>query len=317
MDPLGGQDDIVAAFQIEERPVRGRIARLGAVADRILSAHAYPPSVADLLGQALTLAVLVGSSLKFDGRLIIQAQGDGPAPLLVTDYTTATPEAPGRVRGFVRVDQDRVSALPHDADDARALLGDGQLAMTIDQGPDFDRYQSLAPIEGAGLAQIAEAYFEQSEQVPTRIMLSAQRADGGGGEGGGASVGAWRAGGAILQKIAGDDARGDPEEAWREARALFDTLDPQELVDRDLSTAAVLFRLFHENGVRVFPPTTVSSDCRCSAAKVQGVLARFPRSELADLVEEDGRVAVRCEYCNALYRFTLDEVAAGPAAAER
>ncbi len=313
MDPLGGLDDIVAAFQIEERPVRGRIVRLGFVADRILSAHNYPPAVADLLGQALTLAVLVGSSLKFDGRLIIQAQGDGPAPLLVTDYTTATSEEPGRVRGFVRVDEGRVSGLPDDAADARALLGDGQLAMTIDQGPDFDRYQSLAPIEGTGLAQIAEAYFEQSEQVPTRIMLSAQRFGAPGGAQGGASPGLWRAGGAILQKIAGDDARGDSEEAWREARALFDTLDPHELVDRDVSTSALLFRLFHENGVRVFPPTPVSSECRCSPTKVLSVLAQFPRSELEDLVEADGRVAIRCEYCNAEYRFSLDEIAAASA----
>ncbi len=297
MDPLGGDDDMVAAFQLEGRPVRGRIARLGAAGHAVLSSHNYPPVVSELLGEALALTVLVGASLKFDGKLIIQTQGDGPVPLLVVEYATN-----GDVRAAARVNRERLADVPRvHAGDAQSLLGAGQLAMTIDRGADFDRYQSLAPIEGVGLAQIAENYFEQSEQVPTRIHLAAGRD----------AQGHWRCGGAILQRIAGDEARGDSDEAWEEGRALFETVEADELINPHLSAGQLLFRLFHENGVRVFTASSVRHHCGCSGDKVRAVLARFPRSELDGLTEEDGRIAVRCEFCSREYRFTPDEVSVG------
>ncbi len=296
IDPLSGRDDMVAAFQLEGRPVRGRIARLGAVADDILAAHDYPETVARLVGEAAILAALIGDALKFDGRLIIQASGDGPVPLLVADYETG-----GQVRAYAKVDRAAFDALDAagGAKGAAALLGGGNLAMTIDQGANFDLYQSLAPIEGAELSDVAERYFERSEQVPTRVRLTVAENHTAAGR-------AWRAGGALLQQVAGDDARGDTQEEWENARLLFETLEPVELVDPLLSAGAVLFRLFHEDGVRIFPATRLAKRCTCTRASVARVLASFPRAEVDDLAEPDGLVRVTCEYCNKDFRFVPD-----------
>jgi molecular chaperone Hsp33 len=293
IDPLSGRDDMVAAFQLEGRPVRGRIARLGAVADEILAAHDYPAPVARLVGEAAILAALIGDALKFDGRLILQATGDGPVPMLVADFETG-----GRVRAYAKVDREAYDKLAAagGAEGAAALLGGGNLAMSIDQGPDFDLYQSLAPIEGARLSDVAERYFEQSEQVPTRVRLAVAENHTEHGR-------TWRAGGALLQQLAGDDARGDTDEEWENARLLFETLEPVELVDPELSAGAVLFRLFHEDGVRIFPATKLEKRCTCTRASVARVLASFPRAEVDDLAESDGRVRVTCEYCNKDFRF--------------
>ncbi|HEX5776011.1 MAG TPA: Hsp33 family molecular chaperone HslO, partial [Caulobacteraceae bacterium] len=162
-------DDLVAAFQIEGWPLRGRIVRLGAAIDEVLTRHDYPEPVANLLGEACALAALVGSSLKFKGRLIVQAQGDGPVSLVVADYDTT-----GALRGYCSFDAERLAEVSGGfaRPGARTLLGGGVFMMTIDQGPDMDRYQGITPIEGETLALCAEQYFAQSEQTPTRVRLS-------------------------------------------------------------------------------------------------------------------------------------------------
>ena len=299
IDPLTERDDVVAAFQIEGEQVRGRIVRLGPAIDAILAAHDYPESVAALLGEAVLLAALVGHSLKFDGKLIVQANGEGPVRLLAADYETG-----GGLRGLAQFDAERVRELELDVRDAGAahLLGDTPLAMTIDQGPDFDRYQSLAAIEGRSLADTAESYFRDSEQVPTRISLAVARVTAND------EPPHWRAGGALLQRIAPDEARGDTDEAWERSQILFETLTPEELVDPTLSSAQLLYRLFHEDGVRVFPPTPLAHHCGCSSRRIARVLASFPRDEVAAMAEGDGSVRVTCEYCNTDYRFTLAEI---------
>lgn len=301
LDPLTESDDVVAAFQIDGAPVRGRIARMGASIDAVLGAHDYPESVARLLGEAVLIAALVGHSLKFEGKLIAQASGDGPVSFLVADYDTR-----GAVRGFAQFDHEAVRQAELDAraPGANHLLGDATFALTIDQGPDFDRYQSVAAVEGVSLAEVAEAYFLHSEQVPTRMRLAVARVQYDG------APPVWRAGGALLQKIAGDEARGDTTEAWERSRHLFDTLEPIELVDPTLSAARVLYRLFHEDGVRVFPPTRVDARCGCSQERIARVLASFPREEVRAMAESDGCVRVTCEYCNSRYAVTLDEIGA-------
>ncbi len=302
-DLLGGRDDLVAAFQLEGRPVRGRIVRLGAVLDEILTAHNYPDPVARVLGEAVILSVLVGASLKFDGRLVVQTRGDGPILFMVADYQTD-----GGLRGFAKADEERLTEMlaREPRPSAGLLLGSGDLAMTIDQGPDFDRYQSVAPIEGRSLADIAQGYFERSEQVPTRIRLSVERVEAlDGGR-------TWRGGGAILQRIAADDERGETADDWDNGRALFETIDDSELVDPDISSGVLLFRLFHEDGVRIFPAVDLTRRCSCSRARIVSVLSSFPRSEVEDMVEPDGCVRVTCEYCNTDFRFDLSEIG-GPA----
>jgi molecular chaperone Hsp33 len=281
-------DDLVAAFQIEDWPVRGRLVRLGSVIDDILTRHEYPGPVADLLGEACTLAALVGASLKFDGKLIVQAQGDGPVAYVAADYDTS-----GGLRGYCRFDPERVEAVSHGfaRPGARSLLGSGVFIMTVDQGPKMDRYQGVAPIEGETLALCAEQYFAMSEQVPTRVRLAVGRT----------ADGAWRAGGAMIQQIAGDDARGGAEEAWEREQVLFETLGEDELIDPDVRADRLLYRLFHEDGVRMFQPKPLRAFCRCSQDRIVGLLRSFPADERVDMVEEDGLIRVTCEYCSRVY----------------
>jgi molecular chaperone Hsp33 len=289
-------DDLVAPFQIEGEPVRGRIARLGSAIDEILTGHAYPDAVANLLGETCALAALVGSNLKFDGRLIVQAQGSGPVRYVVADYDTS-----GALRGYCRYDEAEVAracegfARPG----ARSLLGDGVFIMTVDQGPDMDRYQGVTSIEGETLALCAEQYFAQSEQTPTRVRLAVGQADTGQGP-------LWRAGGVLIQNIAEDDARGSTAEAWTRTQALFETLGEDELIDPLLSTETLLFRLFHEDGVRVFEPRDLRAFCRCSHERILTVLSSFDAAERADMVEDDGLIRVTCEYCSRVYALAPD-----------
>jgi molecular chaperone Hsp33 len=284
-------DDLVAPFQIEGEPVRGRLVRLGPAVDEILAAHAYPEPIANLLGEACALAALVGSNLKFEGRLIVQAQGSGPVRYVVADYDTT-----GALRGYCRFDADEVAKATEGfaRPGARSLLGEGVFIMTVDQGPDMDRYQGVTPIEGETLALCAEQYFAQSEQTPTRVRLAVGRADTGQGD-------RWRAGGALIQYIAEDDARGSTREAWVRTQALFETIGEDELIDPMLSAERLLFRLFHEDGVRVFEPKPLQAFCRCSKERIESVLRSFDMAEREDMVEPDGLIHVTCEYCSRVY----------------
>lgn len=284
-------DDKVAAFQIEGEPVRGRLVRMGPAIDQILTGHNYPEPVANLLGEACALAALVGSNLKFEGRLIIQAQGEGPVRFVVADYDTS-----GALRGYCRYDEDAVAAAGAGfaRPGARTLLGSGVFIMTVDQGPDMDRYQGVTPIEGETLALCAEQYFAQSEQTPTRVRLAVGQA----GEGGERD---WRAGGVLIQSVAEDDARGSTTEAWNRTQALFETLGEDELIDPEISAETLLFRLFHEDGVRVFADRPLHATCRCSQERIESVLRSFEPEERADMVEADGKIRVTCEYCSRVY----------------
>lgn len=292
-------DDIVAAFQIDGQPVRGRIARLGAMVDDILTRHAYPAPVANLLGEACALAALVGASLKFEGRLILQAQGDGPVAYVVADYDTT-----GALRGYCRYDAERVAEVSGGfaAPGASTLLGKGVFIMTVDQGPDMDRYQGVTPIEGETLALCAEHYFAQSEQVPTRVRLAVGQVQTD-------AAPAWRAGGLILQNVAEDETRGSTRDAWETAQALFETLGEDELVDPTIAPERLLFRLFHEDGVRLFRPAPLRAFCRCSQDRIESVLRSFPAAERAEMVEDDGKIRVTCEYCSRTYEIEPGAVA--------
>jgi molecular chaperone Hsp33 len=286
-------DDLAAPFQIDHEPVRGRLVRLGASIDEILTRHAYPAPVANLLGETCALAALVGSSLKFEGRLIVQAQGDGPVSYVVADYDTG-----GLLRGYCRYDAARLAELERTASralGAKALMGEGVFIMTIDQGADMERYQGVTPIEGETLALCAERYFAQSEQTPTRVRLAVGRVDVGTGP-------VWRAGGIMLQNIAEDDARGATAEAWTEAQFLFETVGEDELVDPTLSPETLLYRLFHERGVRLFPARPLRAFCRCSEDRIMTVLKSFDAAERADMVEGDGHIHVTCEYCARVFK---------------
>lgn len=299
-DPLGEHDNIVAGFQVEGRTVRGRITRLGTTLDLILSAHAYPEPVARLLGEAALIAALVGDALKFDGRLIVQANGDGPVRFIVAEYV------PGEgVRGMASLDREAVDAVlatnpPPDAMLAR-LLGKGAFAMTLDYGPDKDQYQGVVALEGASLSDAAEAYFAQSEQTPTRLRIAVGESWSAGEEK------MWRGGGAMLQAVAGDAARGSAQEDWDHARALFETVEDAELLDPDLSAGELLYRLFNEDGVRLMEPTPVARRCSCERERLRRIVASFSAADRAEMVR-DGRIVMTCEYCNRDWDFAPGEL---------
>ncbi len=292
--------DILATFQIDGRAVRGRAARLGPVSlAPILKRHDYPNELAQLLGEAVTLAALVGATLKFEGRLLVQAEGNGPVTLLVGEY-----RSDGSVRGYVRFDKDawerlmRINrnAAPH----MPQLFGpDGRLGLIIlHDNPALQPYQGIVPLMKATLAECAEDYFAQSEQVPTELKLSV------------AGDGEWTAGGMIIQRIAADETRGDTEEDWREARALFATLSDAELIDPDLPLEGLLFRLFHEQGVMIERLQPLMDRCTCNEERLVGTLKSMPDASLRELVEPDGTLSIDCQFCARHYRVPIERVTA-------
>lgn len=304
-DPLSANDDLVAPFALEGEPVRGRIARFGpATVDEILSRHNYHPVVARLLGELLALATLVGSSLKFDGKLIVQAQSQQPdihaVPFIVAEYRTN-----GSLRGYARVDDEALAIVLRSTDEpslAHLFGSDATFTMTIDQGDDTDRYQGTVALEGQTLAEAASVYFSQSEQVPTRIRIACAQFDTG------SDRLEWRAGGVLIQQVAGDSARGDSAEAWEHASILFETLDDSELVDPYLSAGVLLFRLFHEDGVRLFAAKPVETACTCSRERILAILGQFGPDAAEDMMEGDGIIRVKCEYCSKSFDFRPSEL---------
>jgi molecular chaperone Hsp33 len=305
-------DDVVLPFEVGALDLRGRLTRLGPALDDILAKHDYPTPVGKLLGEAIVLTTLLGSSLKFDGRFILQTQTDGPVSLLIVDF-----QAPDRLRAYARFDA--AGLLP--GLDSGALLGRGHLAMTIDQGPDMSRYQGLVALEGGNLEEAAHEYFLRSEQIPTRVRLAV----GEEWRGGDGPKRRWRAGGMLLQFLpkAPERARqpdlhpGDAPEgvvmpvvaeddAWIEGQSLISTVEDVELIDPDLSGERLLYRLFHERGVRVFPSLPLRAQCSCSREAVTSMLKNFTPKDRADMVK-DGKVLVTCEFCSSVYEFTPAE----------
>jgi molecular chaperone Hsp33 len=325
-------DDTILPFEVAALDLRGRVARLGPAVDQILTAHAYPTPVAKLLGEAIVLTVLLGSALKMEGRFILQTQSDGPVRMLVVDFTT-----PGQVRACARFDAARVAdamatATASGRDAAGALLGRGHLAMTIDQGPDMSRYQGLVALEGGSLEDAAHEYFMRSEQIPTRIRMAVGEELSAGRDG---ARHRWRAGGILLQFLpkAPERARqadfdpGDAppglttkgaaphqvaeDDAWVEGRSLFATVEDVELIDPAVSAERLVYRLFHERGVRVFRSAAVMAQCSCSRAGVADMLKSFSQDDRDHMIE-NGVITVTCEFCNSSYVFEPAAVADAP-----
>ena len=300
------RDDRVAPFAVEALDLRGRLVRLGPTVDAILNHYEYPPQVARLLGEAIALAALLGSILESHGRFQLQTRSDGPVDMLVVDY-----DAPGKLRGFARFDASRLSEITDPA--PAALLGRGHLALTIEREEDAARYQGVVPLEGESLAEAAHTYFRQSEQIPSFVRLAVAEVVTPQGR-------SWRAGGLLLQylpvagarvrDLAPGDAPDDGEialeeqdDAWTEGQALAGTLEDHELVDPSLSGERLLYRLFHERGVKVFNERALEEFCRCSTERIERLLKSFTPQERADMVGDDGRIGVTCEFCATFRSF--------------
>lgn len=302
--------DALLPFEVASLDLRGRLIKLGPALDEILSKHAYPPAVSKVLGEAIVLTSLLGSSLKFEGRFSLQTQTDGPISMIVVNFT-----APDKLRAYARFDAARIKF----GQTTGELLGKGHLAMTIDQGADMSRYQGLVALDNDDLEAAAHEYFLRSEQIPTRVRLAV-------GEelrGHGGPRHRWRAGGLLLQFLPKSPVRqpdlhpGDmPEgaeahtsaeaDAWVEGQSLMQTVEDVELIDPELSGERLLFRLFHERGVRVFSPQNVRAKCSCSREAVGSMLNGFTKRERIDMVE-NGKIVVTCEFCSSVYTFTAEE----------
>jgi molecular chaperone Hsp33 len=322
VEPSGG-DDRALPYQVEGLDVRGRVVTLGPSIDAILQRHQFPAPVKRLVGEAAVLASLLATSLKDVGRFILQAQTDGPVSLVVVDVRT-----PGQIRATATYDESAVEAATVGTDwDTSVLLGSGTLAMTVEQGQNKQRYQGYVPLEDETLEAAAHTYFRQSEQIPTRIRLAVAEMYERDAEG--AARRSWRAGGIIGQFLpeagervrhrdlpAGDVPEGaevepEPEDddAWVEAQALIDTVEDHELTDPSIAAERLLFRLFHERGVRVFEPISLEENCSCSRERISDVLKQMEQSELEEAAVATGAVEVRCEFCGASYSFDPAEVA--------
>jgi molecular chaperone Hsp33 len=316
--------DIVVAraivpFRLPRRPVRGRLVRLGPLADALLTRHPNQPAVTALVGQALALAAGLAGALKFRGSFSLQAKGDGAVPLLLADCTDT-----GGLRGYARAAPERLDALlaASPAPTAAGLLGKGYLAFTVDQGGERERHQGIVAIEGDSLAEMAMHYFRTSEQLGCWVRLACAETPNG-----------WRAGALILERVAAeggivddtedageaedkttddktaDDKTADDKmgESWRTALALAGTLTDAELLDDNLAPERLLYRLFHTEGVASDRARALSYGCRCSRARLAGILDTFPEDDL-DHMAVDGDIVMTCEFCNIDFRFPRQDV---------
>lgn len=292
-------DDYVLPFQIEASQLRGRLVKLGPTLDEILTRHAYPDPVARFLAETISLAVLLSSMLKYEGIFTLQTKGDGPISMMVADVTSV-----GDIRAYAQFDEEALRKAGDDVDiaPAPALLGKGHIAFTVDQGQDTERYQGVVELYGKTLADCVQHYFRQSEQIETGLTVTADREvhdDG--------SKGAWRAGGIMLQRLPVDPTQKlmgtvNPDD-WRRAMVLLSTVSGDELLDADLPGSDLAYRLYHEDGVRIWDAHQLRFGCRCSRERVSTMLSNLPRLEVESLRVADGTVEVDCQFCSSIYRF--------------
>jgi len=301
---LFGSDDIAFGFTMEDTSIRGQLVRLGpATADEIISRHNLHPIISGLLGELLALVTICGASLKFQGKLIAELRGDIgnsnlPIEFVVAEYLTA-----GTMRGMAKINQSAFDELLKSdaAPSLNSLFGSGVFLMTIDQGKPSERYQGQIALDGGNLSEIASRYFEQSEQIPTKIMLSCKQ------EKEGHSHEEWRACGIMVQRIGRGDGREQSDDTWDEVVSKFETLTTEELIDPNIGAAELLFRLYHENNVVSFEPKLLAAKCNCSHKRLVEIMRGFPKADTEEMIENDGQIHARCEYCNSLYKISPKE----------
>jgi len=320
-------DDTVLPFQLDRADIRGRVARLDTVLETVLGQHDYPAPVAALVAEAALITALIGQTIKLRWRLSLQIRGDGPVRLIATDYFgPGEAGEPATMRAWAGYDAE---ALPAEVARPFDLLGAGVFAILIDQRQGTTPYQGVTPIAGASLADCAETYFAQSEQLPTRFALAVGEAI----EPGGAAH--WRGGAVLLQHMpkaspfarqeatgfdgllaANDMLDGDDADNWRRAVMLLETVEPTELVGPHVGAEQLLLRLFSDESPRVYPAQPVRFGCTCGPEKVVRTLAAYSAEEIASLTTAEGKVTADCQFCGAHYEFDPSELgteASGPA----
>ncbi len=289
-------DDVVQPFMIDASGINGRLVKLGSAVDTILSRHDYPDAVNFILGKFLALGGALAMALKYEGIFTLQLKGDGPVPLMVVDVTSE-----GDIRGYAQVKGEMPPEIDLEIAPAAALFGKGYLAFTVDQGTDMDRYQGIVELKGKTLEECVAHYFEQSDQFSSAVKLAADKT----------LDGTWRAAAIVIQRVpeeGGVKAVKETEDDWRRAKILMETAKESELLSPELAPNDLLFRLFHEDGVRVFDAKPVDIGCRCSRDKISGVIVQLSDDDI-EHAKVDGVIEVTCEFCNQAFAFNDDDIA--------
>ncbi len=287
--------DCLHRFMFEQYPIRGHLVHLDAAWRALIEHGDYPEAIRDTLGEAVAASLLLAATVKFEGVLSLQLQGDGPVHLLLAQCTSGL-----GVRGLARYQEGNIAGAGTDASRIVDLIGTGNLTVTLETDDGSQRYQGIVPITGQRLAESLQVYFENSEQLPTRLWLYADLHS---------------ASGMLLQKLPGADSSPTSgaadaaaiDDAWRRVQLLGETLMPQEL--RTLTDAEILHRLFNEDDVRLFEAAPVYFRCRCSRERVAGMLQGLGEAETRSVLAERGEVEVRCDFCNRAYVFDAVDVA--------
>jgi molecular chaperone Hsp33 len=290
--------DFVLPFDLPAAGVRGRIVKLDAASARAISAHVLPEPAERVLGETLALAALLGTALKLDGRLTVQTKTSGALDLVAADYYGAEDDKPKGVRGFARLNEARFAELGP-APDFAALTGEGSLAITIEPKVGGQTYQGIVALSSAGIGASAETYFGQSEQLPTAIRLSAAPLF----EAGKATP-AWLAAGIMLQ-VTPDAQRSDDD--WERLSLIVKTVEDIELVDTTLPVETLLWRLFHEDEVRVQPAEPIAFRCDCDRERIASVLKSYSPEERAGLADPDDVIRARCEFCGTIHEIAASD----------
>ena len=285
--------DEVQSFSVENTNVRGRLVRLGQAYENILLNHSYPTPVARLIGELTVMSISLADSLKYDGKFILQTQSSGPINMMVANVTSR-----GTIRSFARYDAKKFSK-PITQSSLPYLLGSGHIAFTVDQGKDTDRYQGITALEGRNLAECAQNYFRQSEQIETAIIITADPMEK-------------KAAALMIQKMpsASTHARQhnnippkEDDESWRNAVILMSSIENKELLDTNLKSNELLFRLYHESGIRLYKKKLIKFQCHCSSEKLAKILVLFPPKEIEEMKTDEGLITSKCEFCGTNYSF--------------
>jgi len=319
-DPANPGDDSVLPFQLDRTSMRGRVARVDATLDHILTRHRYPTPVAGLVAEAVVLTALIGQTMKLRWRFSLQVRGDGPLRLIATDwFAPAEAGDTARIRAYASFDRGDVASFRGEGPEPWRLLGEGVFGMTIDQGQGMTPYQGVTPLTGGSLSASAETYFAQSEQLATRFHIeAAETQEGAGGR-------HWRAGGIMLQQMPSEGGRapdapsgadglmtaddvaamgpGEREEDWNRSTILLRSVETHELIGPFVGPESLLLRLFHEETPRVYPAQPVRFGCTCSAEKVREALSIYSAKDIESMTTEEGEVTADCQFCSAHYRF--------------
>jgi molecular chaperone Hsp33 len=293
-------DDLIQPFLIEESGIRGRLIRMGPTMSDVIGRHDLPPAVQSLMAEFVVLASALSATLKFDGVLTLQAKGNGPVSLMAADVTTD-----GGLRAYANVGDDVPDEAEIEGSPVPRLFGAGYLAFTVDQGEHAELYQGIVELEGATLIDCMHHYFQQSDQFSAAITVAAEK-DGKGG---------WRAGALMLQRLPEDELsfrKEEVDEAWRRATILMSSCEKSELTSDTLSAHQLLFRLFHEDGVRVFDALPLRFSCQCSRGRGEGILNMLSAEEIEDY-KIDGQISIKCEFCSTEEWFDTTQIDAARA----